>query len=367
MSAAIMGSRQQRRPTRTRLGLAATGLVVAVVAVLIPAVARGFLPAWILLVSTGVGAAVLRHIHALTGGRWGEATAPTLRALAATVPLAALGGAVLLLTLPALYPWARNGATVPSDVAALYLAPLGFGIRAVLVLLLWSGVALVAARGARPNRAVAAGSLVIHALCVNVAAVDWIMSIEPHWNSSALGALLAITQIALALAILAAVDAACDVGGGRRGDVAKLLLAAVLGVAYLLFMQFLVQWSGNLPEKVAHYLTRRAPMWTGCLMAATTFGFVLPVAILSRTALRAERGPVRLAGFSALAGLALLVLWQVLPPFRDAVANGIGIGLAVAAAGAASFVGAGAQARLRAEDAPPGDASRRTHGEATLG
>ncbi|MCB8839663.1 hypothetical protein [Aurantimonas sp. VKM B-3413] len=315
-----------------RRALATAG---AVIIVLIPllvffpqAVAQAYLAGWLVLIAGGMGATVLIHTYRLTGGRWAEAAIFSLRALAATVPVVALCGILVIAAQPLIYGWVTEGLDDRPQVEALYLNPWLFALRALLILAGWSLIAVLATTG-RGGRLVAGLSLVFYAVTVNLAAFDWIMSLEPRWSSTTFGALFAVMQFAFALALLAVTDATGP--GIVRTDIGKLLIAMILGIVYLTFMQFLVQWSGNLPEKVAYYVDRGTWTWVAILVLAILAGAAMPFGVLSRSALRTRRGPTAVAGAGVLAGLGLFLLWMTGPAFGGAVA-GILAGLAITVA-----------------------------------
>ncbi|WAP68651.1 hypothetical protein [Jiella pelagia] len=290
-------------------------LLVALALVFPAAVARAFVAGWIVAISAGMGASILVHTHRLTRGRWGDAARPALEGLAATVPFVAILGLVVILVQPLVWPWADgSGLAEKPDVAALYLNPLFFGVRAIVILAGWSVIAILAA-GFGPQGRLASGfSIAFYAISVHFASIDWIMSLEPHWSSTTFGAMFAITQLSLALGLLVVTDAGRS--PGPRDDFAKLLLVTVLGLVYMQFMQYLVQWSGNLPEKVAYYVLRSEFPWQavailGALLAASAF------AILSRTKLRRDAAYTKIAADCALAFVALFVFFEFAPPFRD--------------------------------------------------
>jgi hypothetical protein len=141
--------------------------------------------------------------------------------------------------------------------------------------------------------------------------VDWILSLDPHYSSSAFPAELAVQQIAAALAFAAI---AAPMGEPRvRGDVGALLLTAVLGAFYIGFMSFLIVWYGNLPPKAAWYLQRMHQGWAWLMLAALIFGFVLPLAALMIERLRRDRMALRAIGLSVLLGVLCHDAWLIGP------------------------------------------------------
>lgn len=298
-------------------------LVIGLAILIVPAffalqaAARAFLIGWVAVLSVGMGAAVLVHINVLTGGRWGKAAGPALAALSATVPVVAIGGIVPLAGQWLIYPWTHGaGLAERGLVGTLYLNPWLFGLRTVVILVGWSMIAGRAAGGRPLTRLTSGACLIFYAFTVNFAAIDWVMSLEPEWTSTSFGALFALTQMALALSVLCIVDA----GGPERltrEDIAKFLVAAILAVVYLEFMQYIVQWSGNLPHKVAYFVARSSTFWSAWIVGVILVGALAPFVILSRSALRVESNWVRLAGLLTFLGLLAFLFWQAVPAFHD--------------------------------------------------
>ena len=142
-------------------------------------------------------------IQHVTGGAWGVAIRRLLESGARTLPLMAVLFLPIALGLGRLYEWAQ-----PEHVAhdpllqhkALYLnVPVLPRPRRVLLPRLDArgarAVALVAAPGrrasirtpARASSSSARGGLVLLGLTMTFAAIDWAMSLEPHWFSTIYG------------------------------------------------------------------------------------------------------------------------------------------------------------------------------------
>jgi hypothetical protein len=157
------------------------------------------------------------------------------------------------------------------------------------------------------------------------AAVDWIMSLEPYWYSTIFGMLVTSTQVltAFAFGILALVELTRQPDGtnvfpaskGNLQDLGSLLLAFVMLWAYLAFSQFLLIWSGNLPEEVPWYLKRLSGGWQVFALMLVLLQFVLPFfLLLSRDVKRNGRRLAAVAGV-VLAMRVVDLYWMVVPAF----------------------------------------------------
>ena len=269
-----------------------------------------------------------------------------LRRLVAIMPLAALLAIPVLLGIYGLYP--ALSAT-KDGLPGWWMTPVFFVVRAVVFLVAWTALSFVFSHppgsGAIDIRRplLAAGGLALHFVMGTLAAFDWVQSVEPSFNSSAFGLLLISTwsSIAVSLAVTLAVS-------GRRPRTARGLSAdhrdlratqhvstaiAVLlaNWGFLVFTQYLVVWSANLPKEVIWYQHRAAGIglpaeYSAGILCALALSALLP------------RGFSRHAGLLAWVAAALLVmhglemLWLVTPAFRFRFTLTIADGLALAGA-----------------------------------
>ncbi|MEZ5786446.1 MAG: hypothetical protein R3D62_08225 [Xanthobacteraceae bacterium] len=305
---------------RSRMIAIASGalaLVVLGVALLVttPApVLQGWLTAFVFWSGIPVGSLVLLLIHRLTGGRWGEALAPALRPLALGTPLAALAFLPIAFALSVIFPWAAQPEAAPPGVADYYLNAAGFLVRAIVALGGWSVLAVLFATG-RGGRLTAAFGLVFHGLVISMVAVDWILSVDPGFSSTAFAAGIAFQQILSALAFVAMVAPERE-GSPVARDLGGLLIATLLGVVYIDFMSYVVAWYGNLPDKAAWYLARGTTGWSFAISAAVVVGAIVPLGLLLVPRLRASREALRGIGALILLGVWLHVLWLLVPAFQ---------------------------------------------------
>src|SRR5262249_58724840 len=129
---------------------------------------------------------------------------------------------------------------------------------------------------------------------VTFASIDWYMSLEPEWFSTIYGFIFvaAWSLSALAFVIAAMANLSAEepmkriVAPLHFHDLGKLLLALVMLWAYFAFSQFLIIWSGNLPEEIAYYLVRTHDGWGAIIVTVAILHFDAPFLVLLSTHLK---------------------------------------------------------------------------------
>ena len=99
-------------------------------------------------------------------------------------------------------------------------------------------------------------------------------------------------------------------------DLGNLMLAFVMLWAYVSFSQFLITWSGNLPEEVTWYIARLNGGWGWIALVLVVFHFVAPFLILL-----SRQNKRRLDRLAILAAVMVVVrfidlLWVIIPSFH---------------------------------------------------
>jgi hypothetical protein len=259
-------------------------------------------------------------VHDLTGGAWIASARPVLAAAAVTMPVATLAGIPVLLGLRAIYPW-----PVASGLGnAWYLNTGFFTLRYAIDLMVWNGIAAYAlwaprgiAVGVEPGlRWLSAIGLLLLAYTASFAAIDWVLSLDPHFWSAVfpmiIGAHWFNTGLALVLIVVAMLPASALVRD-HLGDLAAILFATIIFWAYIEFCQFLIVWEGNLSHEIPWYLRRIAGDWRSVTWEIAISGFFLPFALL----LWRKRSRLVVIAACALVMVSRLIesWWLVLPEF----------------------------------------------------
>lgn len=322
--------------------------LIALVTMPAPAV-RAWLLSALFFLGLSVGALILLMIHNLTGGRWGDVVRPQLVAMAGILPWGALAMTLPVARSGDILAWtAAAPATLPHSVRAklAWFDPALLAARTGIILAVW--LILAWAITTRPTCSPTARTwsivgLVVVMVTTLLFATDWMMAPEPEFYSTIYPVLESSGEVvgafAGAIGIAAIVSRRLQATASDRGrtiseDLANLLFGFVLLWVYLAFMQWLIVWSGNLPEEIGWYLRRGHGIWLVVLLLLVLFHFIVPVgALLSR---RLKRSRPLLAALAALlvAGHFLDVIWRIAPPLITTLADtGIGLAAFVAVGG----------------------------------
>jgi hypothetical protein len=275
--------------------LALAGTVgLATLVVLAPAAtADGWRAAFLLLSAPPIGAVALLLIAQVVGADWDAALAPLLRAM----PWLALL-AIPVVMGQALYHW-------PAAHLHLWLSPLAFSLRSGLALLFWSWTARALAR----RQAMPAGPLLLaHGFIVSVMGYDWLLGVAPAQPNSEAPMMLAVMQIGGAAAFACAAKLGTP---EQRRDLAYLIVASALGLAYFLYIDFAIVWFGNLPGHAGWYVARQTFPAVVLPGLALLTGLLLPILFVGIA--RSDRAR-RHAGTAALFALGLTTCWMVAGP-----------------------------------------------------
>ena len=304
---------------------------------------RSYLVAFLFVLGLSLGGLAIVMLQHLTGGAWGLVIRRVLESAMRTLPLVALLFVPVAIGVPWLYEWAQpdwaeayraeHGSQHLAFDKTDYLRPGFFCVRAVIYFAIWLGMVLIHTRWSRRQdrtadphlpgvfRSFSAPGLIVYALTITLASIDWVMSLQPDWYSTIYSALFAVGQVlnSLAFAIAALVLLATQpplkavVAPKHLRDLGNLMLAFTMLWAYMAFSQFLLIWSANLTEEIPFYLRRAQGGWEYVAGSLAFFGFVVPfLLLLSRDVKRNPRFLAMVAGLVMLMRFVDL-FWQVTP------------------------------------------------------
>jgi hypothetical protein len=93
--------------------------------------------------------------------------------------------------------------------------------------------------------------------------------------------------------------------------------------AYFSFSQYLIIWSGNLPEEISWYLHRLQTGWRLVAIMLVVFHFAVPFVLLLSRAIKRDPGLIVKVALAILVARLIDLFWLVAPEFHT---TGISIG-----------------------------------------
>ena len=299
------------------LGVGAFALLLAIYgAVRSPEIFfRSYLMSFLLVLGLALGSLGLVMLQHLTAGHWGIIIRRPLESATRTLPLLAVGFLpIAIFGMRYLYSghgddkgWLNapaSGEGALSDFQKSYLTthgPLGFYGRAVIYFAVWLVLMFIfnilskqqdANRDDRALRQrfkmLAGPGIILYVFAMSFAAIDWVMSLSPHWASTIYGFIFVGGQLISSMAFMIATVVLLSrtepfskiLQPRHLHDLGKLLLAFVMLWAYFDFSQLLITWSGNQPEEISFYRTRLYGGWGVVALIVVIFHFFVPFFLL---------------------------------------------------------------------------------------
>lgn len=300
---------------------------------------QSYLMAYMFVLGLSVGCLALMMIHQLSGGAWGVVIRQPLGAATRVLPVLTILFLPIVFGMHHLYEWTHEDVVAHSEVLqhkAAYLNTTFFVARAAFYFAVWNLLAFLLNKwSAEQDRTgdpalairmqrVSAGGLIIHALCMSFAAFDWLMSLEPHWFSTIYGVLIlggqALSAMAFMIAMLVWLSRRKPlsevINPQHFHDLSNLMLAFVILWAYFSFSQYLIIWSGNLPEEIEWYLHRLQTGWRFIALMLVIFHFAVPFALLLSRAIKRVPANIVKVTVAILAARMIDLFWLVAPEFH---------------------------------------------------
>jgi hypothetical protein len=341
------------------------GIVFSVIAAALAAadqsvdhVLRAWLLGLVLTFGFSVGGLALLMVQYLSGGKWGLLLRRPLEAMSRTLPLVFAYWVVIALSLKKLYLWAavddvnaalKSGWINEVQAHAIefkrpMLNPTAFILVGLLCFAIWGFYtwrlnALSLQRDAASPATtpewikrfenISGHGVLVYSITMTAAVIYWVMSLDPTWYSSVYGLLFLVGQaysvLALSIIVVVSLSKAEPIHTILRNteqhDLGKLTFAFVMLNIYLAFSQFLIIWSGNLPDEIPWYQDRFLGGWGVIITLDFIFHWLIPFTLLlSRDLKRNKKRLVRVCQWMVFAK-AFDLFWLIEPNFKDAARN----------------------------------------------
>jgi hypothetical protein len=297
---------------------------------------RAYLPSFLFWFSIVAGCLAVLMLQYMTGGEWGLMIRRPLGAAARTMWLMAIFFLPVLAGLNFLYPWTNKELMHEDEVLRLksdYLNSPRFIGMAVFLFVVWIVWAWAlrhyslkfyedrAPETDLKRRRWAGAGLPMIVLTLTFASIDWMMSIEPKWNSTMYGitftvgcGLSAFAFVTFFLARLANTEAMAGIlKPGHLRDLGNLMLAFVMFYAYTAFSEFLLIWYANTHEEIPHYIIRVHGGWGVIALALVVFHFFLPFFLLLLRPIKDRPNTIAVVAVIIIVMRYFAIYWLVAP------------------------------------------------------
>jgi hypothetical protein len=311
------------------------------------------------------GALAFLMVQYVSGGKWGQILRRPLEAMTRTIWLLIVMVLPVLFLMKHLYQWAafpnasstlwayKNGYmtqeqqltanakhTMLNPTSAWIQAALVLGLMALVITILnyWS-----VQRDSDPTAGTIASfdkwrtrfenlsgpSILFYVVLMTDFVIVFVKSLDVTWYSSVYGLQFLVAQgyAVLALGILTLVllsryePMKTLFRITEQHDLGKLAFAFVMLNIYLTFAEFLIIWSGNVPDEIPWYLHRiHGGWWVICSLDVICHWVIPFCLLLSRDIKRSKHKMIWLCCFMLVARL-IDMFWLIEPNFKDAASN----------------------------------------------
>jgi hypothetical protein len=294
---------------------------------------------YLFLASVAVGSVFLIALEYIAGAVWSTPMRRVNEFLGALVFLLPLVALPLFFHFHDLFHWMHEEAVAADKVLAAkspYLNASFFLIRFAVMFLLWTLFYVLFTRNSTKqdstkdqrlttiNIRLAAIFLPVFAITLTLTAVDWAMSLEPHWASTIFGiyyfAGTVLASVAAATVVIISLYENGYFPTLQRDSfysLGALLFAFINFWAYIAFSQFLLIWYANLPEETIWFITRWKNGWEVVSILLIVVHFVVPYFALLTQDSKMDLKRLKLMAMWILFAHLLDLYWLVMPSFSE--------------------------------------------------
>jgi preprotein translocase subunit SecG len=302
---------------------------------------RAYLVAYMFTLSLGLGSLFFVMVQQITRAGWSVVVRRTTENFMAVLfPWMAILFVPIALGMHELYEWTHEDVVAKDELLkgkSGYLNPTFFFVRAVVYFVVWGGLATFfrrtslkqdqtgdAALSLKMAR-VAAPGLLLFALTVTAAAIDWMMSLAPHWFSTMFGLIYFGGSVMTTMAMLIVVFSWLRTKGylgqvitqEHYHDLGKLLFAFMVFWAYTSFSQYMLIWYANLPEETEWYQHRTHGGWQPVFVTLAVGHFLLPFGMLMSRNVKRHRIGLVVGAILLIAMHWLDMQFQIMPGLHE--------------------------------------------------
>ena len=324
------------------MALLGIGLILGVAAFFVDhsRAVYNYLIAFTFMISIGVGALFLIALEYIVGADWSVPIRRVVEFFAATIPLLAILVIPLLFNIGELFHWSHPEAVAEDKILnakAPYLNVSFFIIRVFVLIGLWSLFYFFFIKNSKKqdttkdqklttiNIRLSAVFIPIFAITITISAIDWLMSVEPHWFSTIIGVYFFAGTVIAALAAVTLATVLLKENGylhpamtnDHLFSLGALLFAFVNFWGYIAFSQYMLIWYADLPEETFWFMQKWEGSWAIFSIGLIIIKFLVPyITLVSQPS---KMNPKKLKFISVWLLFAHLydLFWFVMPEMEE--------------------------------------------------
>ena len=295
-----------------------------------------YLIAYMFILSIGIGSLLLIALEYVGGADWSVPIRRVVEFLSSTIIFLPILVLPLVFSIHDIFHWAHTDVVAKDEILkakSSYLNETFFIIRVFAVLAVWGLFYYLLIRNSnaqditkdqlltKKNIILSAIFIPVFAITITITAVDWLMSLEPHWFSTIFGVYFFSGSVIASLAAITLFVVFLKEKGFMHPkliddhlfSLGALQFAFVNFWAYIAFSQYMLIWYANLPEENFWFLQRWGNGWQYLSILLIIAHFIVPyAALLSQPA---KMDPKRLKFISVWILFAHFIdlYWLVMP------------------------------------------------------
>ncbi len=320
--------------------LTGIGLLIIVVSFLVDKQRGAFDYLWIymFLTSVGIGGLALTALEYLVGATWSVPFRRVCEFLAGIIPLLVILVMPLIFSMHDLFHWTHPEVVADDPILkakAPYLNMNFFMIRVVFCLLVWFIFYYFFTKNSkkqdaskdpaltRKNIKLSVAFAPLFFISLTIAAIDFMMSLEPHWFSTIYGVYYFAGTIVCTLAIVTFISIHLKENGylsPRLGNdqfysLGTLLFGFNIFWGYIAFSQYILIWYADIPEETYWYMMRWHNGWQYVSMALLFIHFVIPFLVLLPRSVKVNLKTLKIMSIWMVFAHMLDLYWLIMPTY----------------------------------------------------
>lgn len=174
------------------------------------------------------------------------------------------------------------------------------------------------------NALISAPFMALFAISITMIAIDYAMSLEPHWFSTIFGVYYFAGTFATAMAVLTLITLKLksngnllkQINGNHYYSMGGLMFAFTAFWMYMAFSQYMLIWYANVPEETFWFLPRMEHGWEYLSIALIFIKFIIPFGLLLNRNSKMNPSRLKLAAFWIIGAHIYDMYWLVMPTYN---------------------------------------------------